>query len=159
MNGYIDNTGDLLGLSSEGFSKLKKLMNDDYKKTLAEAVVSQRNAYAQAMADAETAMNQAQSALEASQREANESAGDALGNFSASSILSIAAGNKWEFFKNLKPWFDASDVESDARQAVEDTANAYQEAKEKYDDYISRYPELREELGITIDETACGFYL
>ncbi len=152
LNGYIDNTGDLLGLSSEGFSKLKKLMNDDYKKTLAEAVVSQRNAYAQAMADAETAMNQAQSALEASQREANESAGDALGNFSASSILSIAAGNKWEFFKNLKPWFDASDVESDARQAVEDTANAYQEAKEKYDDYISRYPELREELGITIDE-------
>lgn len=104
LNGYIDNTGDLLGLSSEGFSKLKKLMNDDYKKTLAEAVVSQRNAYAQAMADAETAMNQAQSALEASQREANESAGDALGNFSASSILSIAAGNKWEFFKNLKPW-------------------------------------------------------
>lgn len=152
LNGYIDNTGDLLGLSSEGFSKLKKLMSDDYKKTLADAIVTRRNAYAQAMADAEIAKNQAQSALEASQREANESAGDALGNFSASSILSIAAGNKWELFKNLKPWLDASDVESDAKQAVEDAGVAYEETKEKYEDYIAQFPKLQEELGITQDE-------
>ena len=152
LNGYIDNTGDLLGLSSEGFSKLKKLMSDDYKKTLADAIVTRRNAYAQAMADAEIAKNQAQSALEASQREANESAGDALSNFSASSILSIAAGNKWELFKNLKPWLDASDVESDAKQAVEDAGVAYEETKEKYEDYIAQFPKLQEELGITQDE-------
>lgn len=152
LNGYIDNTGDLLGLSSEGFSKLKKLMSDDYKKTLADAIVTRRNAYAQAMADAEIAKNQAQSALEASQREANESAGDALGNFSASSILSIAAGNKWELFKNLKPWLDASDVESDAKQAVEDAGVAYEETKKKYEDYIAQFPKLQEELGITQDE-------
>lgn len=152
LNGYIDNTGDLLGLSSEGFSKLKKLMSDDYKKTLADAIVTRRNAYAQAMADAEIAKNQAQSALEASQREANESANEALGNFSASSILSIAAGNKWELFKNLKPWLDASDVESDAKQAVEDAGVAYEETKEKYEDYIAQFPKLQEELGITQDE-------
>lgn len=152
LNGYIDNTGDLLGLSSEGFSKLKKLMSDDYKKTLADAIVTRRNAYAQAMADAEIAKNQAQSALETSQREANESAGDALSNFSASSILSIAAGNKWELFKNLKPWLDASDVESDAKQAVEDAGVAYEETKEKYEDYIAQFPKLQEELGITQDE-------
>lgn len=152
LNGYIDNTGDLLGLSSEGFSKLKKLMSDDYKKTLADAIVTRRNVYAQAMADAEIAKNQAQSALEASQREANESAGDALGNFSASSILSIAAGNKWELFKNLKPWLDASDVESDAKQAVEDAGVAYEETKKKYEDYIAQFPKLQEELGITQDE-------
>lgn len=152
LNGYIDNTGDLLGLSSEGFSKLKKLMSDDYKKTLADAIVTRRNAYAQAMADAEIAKNQAQSALETSQSEANESANEALGNFSASSILSIAAGNKWELFKNLKPWLDASDVESDAKQAVEDAGAAYEETKEKYEDYIAQFPKLQEELGITQDE-------
>lgn len=152
LNEYVDDTGRLLGLSADGFEKIKNLVSKDYKKVLAEAVVNQRNAYAQAMADAEIVMRQTEAAKEAAAKEEDGIIKESFGNQSGIDILSMIVGNKWAQFEMLKPIMDAMSVTGDAEDAAKDAGEAYDEAAKKYNDYIDLFPKYSEELGIVQDE-------
>lgn len=152
LNDYIDNTGKLLGLDAEGFEKIKILMTKDYKRVLADVIVAQRNAYAQALVDAENVQNQQQSALEEAGKDAGRVFIDSFKDTSTLDVISILAGNKWELFTKLKPTMDALNVFNDVSDSIDETGETMDAVNEKYDDFLSKFPELQEELGITQDK-------
>ena len=151
LNDYIDNTGKLLGLSEGGFNKLKELITTDYKRTLAQAVVDQRNAYAQALADAETAKRQAEEAMAKSGDEFISTGKDV--NLNAADIISATIfRDPVSLMEKMKTLWDSYGTVDTAQGSFKDASEAIDQAKTKLAEYDAQYAEYCEGLGISVDK-------
>lgn len=151
LNDYIDNTGKLLGLSEGGFNKLKELITTDYKRTLAQAVVDQRNAYAQALADAETAKKQAEEAISKSGDEFISTGKDV--NLNAADIISATIfRDPVSLMEKMKTLGDSYGTVDTAKDSFKDASEAIGQAKTKLAEYDAQYAEYCEGLGISVDK-------
>lgn len=155
LNGYIDNTSEILGLSSEKFDRLKRLITTEYKATLADAIVSRRNALAQVMADEETEIARAKSALDASVNTLGESLSSAISDAKNVPLTPNLLSNMVGAFVNSQSTQDALNVGITARTAkeqVSDLSASYADVRAEFDALTEKLPEYRDELGITQDE-------
>lgn len=155
LNGYIDNTSEILGLSSEKFDRLKRLITTEYKATLADAIVSRRNALAQVMADEETEIAKAKSALDTSASTLGESLLNAMSDAKNVPLTPNLLSNMVGAFVNSQSTQDALSSGLTARTAkeqVDDLSASYADVQAEFDALTEKLPEYRDELGITQDE-------
>lgn len=155
LNGYIDNTSEILGLSSEKFDRLKGLITTEYKATLADAIVSRRNALAQVMADEETEIAKAKSALDTSVSTFGESLSNAISDAKNVPLTPNLLSNMVGAFVSSQSAQDALSGGLTARTAKEQVADlsaSYADVQAEFDALTEKLPEYRDELGITQDE-------
>ena len=155
LNGYIDNTSEILGLSSEKFDRLKGLITTEYKATLADAIVSRRNALAQVMADEETEIAKAKSALDSSANTFGESLSNAISDAKNVPLTPNLLSNMVGAFVSSQSAQDALSGGLTARTAkeqVDDLSASYADVQAEFDALTEKLPEYRDELGITQDE-------